>query len=134
MAGNDLNDLLVQSSLQSVPTVKTQQQDVNVTAPAKVVSRANETDVKEPATPNAVAHQQAVELEKLREKVTELNSHMQTVNRNLHFSVDEQSGDTVVKVINAETDELVRQIPSEEIMQARNAINEFKGLLLETKT
>ncbi|MDH5358621.1 MAG: flagellar protein FlaG [Gammaproteobacteria bacterium] len=132
MAGNDINDLLVKSSLQSVPKVKTQQQVAsNVTPAAKVVSSVN---VKETSDANTVVREQAVELEKLREKVTELNSHMQTIDRNLHFSVDEQSGDTVVRVINAETEELVRQIPSEEVLQARNAINEFKGLLLETKT
>ena len=131
MAGNDINDLLVKSSLQSVPKVKTQQQVAsNVTPAAKVVSSVN---VKETSDANTVVREQAVELEKLREKVTELNSHMQTIDRNLHFSVDEQSGDTVVRVINAETEELVRQIPSEEVLQARNAINEFKGLLLETK-
>jgi flagellar protein FlaG len=71
--------------------------------------------------------------EAVQEKVAELNSYMQHLNRKLQFSVDDQSGNTVVKVIDSETDELIRQVPAQEILDVKNAINEYRGLLFETK-
>jgi flagellar protein FlaG len=71
--------------------------------------------------------------EALRDKVAKMNDYMQNFNRSLKFSVDEGSGDTIVKVIDSETEKVVRQIPSEEVLDARNAIEKFRGLLLEVK-
>jgi flagellar protein FlaG len=46
---------------------------------------------------------------------------MQRMNRYLEFQVDEQSGRTVVTVKDRNTGEVIRQIPSEEILRlARN--------------
>ncbi|MFW5451314.1 MAG: flagellar protein FlaG [Methylophagaceae bacterium] len=71
--------------------------------------------------------------QQLAEQVAQLNDYVQHLNRNLQFSVDEQSGQTVVKVIDVDTEELVRQIPSQEIIDARNAADNYRGLLLEAK-
>jgi flagellar protein FlaG len=69
----------------------------------------------------------------LQEKVTELNDYMQNFNRSLQFTVDDSSGDTVVKVIDSNTDEVVRQIPSQALLDARNAAEKYRGILLEVK-
>ncbi len=71
--------------------------------------------------------------EALQEKVAQLNDHMQNLSRQLHFQVDEKSGDTVVQVIDSETDKLVRQIPSQEVLDVRSAIEKYKGILLKAK-
>jgi flagellar protein FlaG len=71
--------------------------------------------------------------DELDEKVAQLNDHMQNLHRNLQFKVDEDSGETVVKVIDSETDEIVRQIPSQEVLDARHAIDKVKGILLEER-
>ena len=52
-----------------------------------------------------------VSAEELQKVVEQLNQHVQMIQRDLQFSVDEDSGHTVVRVVNAETKELVRQIP-----------------------
>ncbi len=52
----------------------------------------------------------------LDDAVKQLNSYVQSINRNLEFNIDVDSGKTVVKVIDAETDELIRQIPNEEAL------------------
>jgi len=74
--------------------------------------------------------------EKVREVVEQLNSHAQAVNRDLHFSVDDDSGRTVIKVINSETAELVRQIPSEEVLRLSKTIQETiegsTGIIVQT--
>ena len=52
----------------------------------------------------------------LDDAVKQLNSYVQSINRNLEFNIDSDSGQTVVKVIDSETDELIRQIPNEEAL------------------
>jgi uncharacterized FlaG/YvyC family protein len=69
--------------------------------------------------------------EEVRESVASLNQHMQNLNRNLQFSVDETSGETVVQVIDADTEELVRQIPAQEIIDVKNALDKYRGLLFQ---
>jgi len=49
--------------------------------------------------------------------VKQLNSYAQSINRNLEFNIDIDNGETVVKVIDSDTDELIRQIPNEETLQ-----------------
>ena len=128
------NDLLVQSALQSVQN--------NVTSQSKPVTQSVQTETvtelsvqsqalqKEAEKQNSQQQQRA---DDLRDKVAQLNDYMQNMNRNLQFSVDDTSGDTVIKVIDSETEEGVRQIPSEEILEARHAAEKYRGILLETK-
>ncbi|MDF1527571.1 MAG: flagellar protein FlaG [Sedimenticola sp.] len=75
--------------------------------------------------------------------VEQLNQFAQSVQRKLEFSVDEESGKTVVKVIDKESGEMVRSIPSEEVLDMQQRLREtseaiFKGnqgisLLFEAK-
>ena len=52
----------------------------------------------------------------LHEAVSQINSMVQSVQRDLAFSLDEDSGQTVIKVLDSKTGSLVRQIPSEEVL------------------
>ena len=77
-----------------------------------------------------------VKKEELQQAVTQLNDRMQEVQRDLLFSVDDSSGQTVVRVVNAETDEVVRQMPTEEALRiSRNLedqVGDVTGLIFET--
>jgi flagellar protein FlaG len=67
--------------------------------------------------------------------VSRLNEYIQNSRRDLHFSVDKGSGRVVLKVIDPETREVIRQIPSEEVIalaQGRG-LKESAGMLLHTK-
>jgi len=79
---------------------------------------------------------QAVSAEELQNVVEQLNDHVQMVQRDLHFSVDDASGRTVIRVVNSETAELVRQIPSEEVLQISRSLKEqvddITGLIVQT--
>ena len=60
--------------------------------------------------------------EGLAEKIDKLNMQLEDMQRGLRFSVDDSSGRIVVKVIDLATEEVVRQIPSEEMLaMIRNA-------------
>lgn len=67
--------------------------------------------------------------------VDRLNEYMKDSRRDLYFSVDEESGRVIVKVIDFETREVIRQIPSEEIMALAHGLEleESAGTLLNTQ-
>lgn len=65
-----------------------------------------------------------VTAEQAQKVVEQLNNHAQAINRDLQFSVDDASGRTVIRVVNSETSELVRQIPSEEVLRLSQTIRE----------
>ncbi|MCK9530857.1 MAG: flagellar protein FlaG [Gammaproteobacteria bacterium] len=77
--------------------------------------------------------------------VSEIVGQMaQIIRRDLNFSLDEDSGKMVVKIIDAESQETVRQIPPEELLALARRLqqieqeqsasgDQLKGLLLTTK-
>lgn len=60
----------------------------------------------------------------LRSAVRDINSFVQTQQRNLEFSVDEDTGMTVVKVVDPQTGDVIRQIPSEVALSLARALSE----------
>lgn len=52
----------------------------------------------------------------LQDAVQKMNMYVQNIQRDLQFSVDEASGRNVVKVIDSKSKEVIRQIPSEEVL------------------
>lgn len=87
-----------------------------------------------------------VEPEKIAEAVEKVAAYVESLSRSLNISVDQSSGDFVVKVQDANTAEIIRQIPSEEVLAISAAISEqldglrlmgekgAQGLLLEKVT
>jgi flagellar protein FlaG len=59
--------------------------------------------------------------ESLDRAVAHLNDYVRSIQRDLHFFVDEASGRSVVTVVDQNTQEVVRQIPSDVALRlARN--------------
>jgi len=61
--------------------------------------------------------------EQLDNAVSKLNDYLQDVQRNLSFSIDKETGITVVKVIDSATQEVVRQLPPDETLKLAAAID-----------
>lgn len=129
------NNFTVKTDSLSLSTYSSFQQGSNV--PAEVVSGLASTQrINTLTQPNSLSTQlEATEeqLAAIQDRVVELNSYMQNLNRSLQFSIDDQSGDTVIKVIDSETDELIRQIPAEELLVLRSSLEEYRGMLLEMR-
>ena len=66
----------------------------------------------------------------LTQAVTNLQERVQSVHRELRFRVDETTGLTVVRVVEAETGDLIRQIPSRNVLEMHAARERNSGLLL----
>jgi flagellar protein FlaG len=69
----------------------------------------------------------------LKDAVQEIQKFVQSVRRNLEFSIDETSGEVVVKVIASETGEVVRQLPSAEAMKIADSLQSARSLLFDAK-
>jgi flagellar protein FlaG len=72
----------------------------------------------------------------LSDVVVELNRFMKTSNRAIEFSLDKSTGDTVVKVTDPSTGEVVRQIPSDEALSLAHRLhqqNSPSGMIIEAK-
>ena len=54
-------------------------------------------------------------------------------NVRLAFSSDEDAGVTVIKIIDNKTEEVIRQIPPEEIVTLKKKMGELLGLLMDKK-
>ena len=68
-----------------------------------------------------------LDIERAIEQIAELARSSQ---RGLRFAVDEGSGRTVITVINAATNEIVRQIPEEEVLAIARALRAQGGALV----
>lgn len=65
----------------------------------------------------------------IQEAVNRLNEQMQSKGRDLSFSIDEKIDRSVITVRNLKTGELVRQIPTEDMVKLAHSIEDMKGLL-----
>ena len=71
-----------------------------------------------------------------QENVARLNEYVQNIRRRLEFRVDESTKRTVVTVIDHDTQEVIRQIPTEtalKMAQRLSMMNEHAGLLFEDR-
>lgn len=68
----------------------------------------------------------SVNMEQLNKAVEDANKMAQSFNRQLNFSIDATTARTVVKVVDAASGEVVRQIPSEEMLKLAADIAEFE--------
>jgi flagellar protein FlaG len=84
-----------------------------------------------PATP-AKADKQPQRAE-LNNAVADLNKVAQAASQGVRFSVDEDTGRTVVKVVDTQTDKVLRQIPTVEALKLWRSIEQMQGVMLRDK-
>jgi flagellar protein FlaG len=103
-----------------------------VPAPAASPATPSATAPQEVKAPPSVAKIDPAEMEKkLEEAVARLNEQMQANGRKLGFSVDDRLNKQIVRVMNKETGEVVRQIPNEVVIRVANSIEDLKGVLFD---
>jgi flagellar protein FlaG len=73
---------------------------------------------------------QKIDLEQVAER---LNQFVSDNARSLRFRVDDRLGRTVMTVVNAVTDEVIRQVPADEALTLARTISEFRGQLIDVQ-
>lgn len=72
-------------------------------------------------------------LDEVRNAAEKVAGFVGSIRSELSFTVDQASGINVIKVIDSNTQELIRQIPSREIIQLAQALDKIQGLFLKDK-
>ena len=60
----------------------------------------------------------------------DLERVIRPVARDLQFTLDRETGKTIVRVIDSQTRQVIRQIPSEELLAIARALSRLQGLLV----
>ncbi len=111
----------------------------NVTAVTAAPARTSGSSGQNAAAPlvlagKATSHSgeslPAAAAQDLERALRKLNETMAAAQRNLSFRIDKGSGRTVITVVDAATKEVIRQIPSEEVLAVSRAF-EASGALLD---
>ncbi len=81
----------------------------------------------------AAAGEAALSVEELKAEIDDLNELMKQGQRSLSFSVDDSVDEVVVRVVDTQTEELIRQIPNEEVLKFKQHLEGMLGLLFSDK-
>jgi len=76
------------------------------------------------AQPAAVVVAEDTKPERIKSAVASISEYVQSINRELQFTIDEDTERTVVKVIDGLSGELIRQIPDEVFLELARRLNE----------
>lgn len=82
-------------------------------------------------TPETKKSVRELQEEDVKKAVDDVQKFVSTKNQDILFSIDEDLGKTVVKVVDRGTKELIRQFPSEEMLQIAKALDKIQGLLVK---
>jgi flagellar protein FlaG len=105
--------------------LKAQRAKARIEAPAPAADKAPEPVRQAPAAP-------PVEVRKIESVTRQIDSFLRSMNKSLQFRLDESSGRMIVSICDAETGEVIRQVPGEEAMRiAQNLENRLSGMLDE---
>ena len=110
-----------------------------VTSSYQAQSQVNQNADEQKTIPNTSAannnkvSETELSPEKLEKVVQQLQEFMGEMNRSLQFKVDEDSGRNVIKVIDKESGDLVKQYPSEEVLGIVAKLAEATGVLVDFK-
>jgi flagellar protein FlaG len=107
--------------------------NISAPQPQSPEKAASAVPVAVPAAPISSAAVQPVDGTQLAHAVGHLNQTMKTRDSGLEFSVDEESHRTVVKVVDQQTKELIRQMPSAEALEISKALDRVQGMLINQK-
>jgi flagellar protein FlaG len=75
----------------------------------------------------------ASSLEQVQQAMKQVAEMVQAQASNLQFSIDKETGITVVKVVDTQTQEVIRQIPAQEMIDIAHSIEKAQGLLVQQK-
>lgn len=71
--------------------------------------------------------------EALDSAVSSMNDLLGTLGHSLRFNIDDETGKTIVKVMDSQTQEVIKQIPTEEMLAIAKALDKLQGLLVKQK-
>lgn len=117
----------VQGSMELPRTSYVQQAPL---APSPERGQAGRVTAAEDSLQEAKSWEEQTELE-VQEAVEALNDAVEYINRGLRFTIHEDTQRMMVRVVNIETNEVIEEIPPEEVLDTVARIREMIGLLID---
>lgn len=71
--------------------------------------------------------------EDVEQAVSDIRDFVRSSQRNLDFSIDDSTGRVVVKVIATDTGDVIRQIPSENLLKLAQSLTDASSVLFDAK-
>jgi flagellar protein FlaG len=94
-----------------------------------VEPRRTTPTVPQPA-PESSFKQTILDPKEIQAAVAQMNDFAKAMNHRLSFSIDNETHDVIVKVVDAETDKVIRELPPAELQKLHKSIKEAVGLLI----
>lgn len=79
------------------------------------------------------ASSQSLTREEIQAVVDNVENFLKDLNTNLSLEIHEKTGRVVVKVVERNTKEVIREIPSEDMLRLQEKLQEFRGVLFDGK-
>jgi len=102
-------------------------------AHAQPANNVGDSNFGKPQDATAAEKQRGANPNELKDATENLNKVVKMYASELKFMIDDSTGIDIVKVINTDTKELIRQIPSAEAIKIAESIDRLKGLLVRQK-
>jgi len=96
---------------------------------AEVVAVAASAEIR----PSSVNETSQPTREVVAKAAQQIQSFVQSMGRNLNFSIDSTTGYHIVRVTNPETGETIRQLPSEELLRIAQSFEQLNAALVNQK-
>ena len=101
-------------------------------APQSGASAAG-TAVAPPPPPQAAVAAQPASINAARQIASQINEFLKSTASDVQFSVDGESDRVVVRVVDTQTQKVIRQMPSEEMLAISKSLDQMSGLLIKQK-
>jgi flagellar protein FlaG len=88
---------------------------------------------RQPRQPDQQPEQQKISRQELEQQAKVLERTFLAFNRKVVLSVNDTINQVIIKVVDAETDKVIKEIPAEEIQRLIARIKETIGLLVDEK-
>ncbi|MND87846.1 flagellar protein FlaG [compost metagenome] len=91
-------------------------------------------ETEKATTPDAAAKEgNKTDRDALNHAVKQISEFVLSAKRNLEFSIDDASGKVVVKVVDSENGDVIRQLPSEAALKLAQSLNDANSLLFSER-
>ncbi|GMR05308.1 MAG: flagellar protein FlaG [Thermodesulfobacteriota bacterium] len=101
--------------------------------PVSPVSRKKEAEVRAGVFEKPERAGDRLQDGKVDEVAAEVQIRLKRLNTELRFEVDNDSRKTIVRIVDAESGKVIRQIPSEDLLAIRNRMDDLIGVLFDSK-
>jgi uncharacterized FlaG/YvyC family protein len=71
--------------------------------------------------------------EEIHKDLEMINEQLKSSNSSLQFSIDDKTNDVIVRIVDRDSGEVIRQIPPESIVKLRDSMKDMSGLFVEKK-